>query len=346
MTLAAVASSKFDTGSGYTLARISHSVVDPDFIGDEVARRFEIKGPIASFLLYRGMNDVYMIQGAEERYALRVWRKTYREVDEVAYELDFLDFLRERNFDASVPLRTRDGELYFKLDTPEGVRAVALYTWAPGRKFGDCLSVETAENIGEAFARFHPLGLEYQRDKLGNAPFRPENATRFQVTVPALLDFVYDRPDDLRDYAIIAERLAEKLTAIQAEDVPMGICHCDFHPSNVHVEVETGRLTLLDFDGLGEDYMMQDVQNFVWGNLFYGFSPDIGTGFERGYERVRKFTEAEKHYTELFLLAKAFRLVSGMAQSSSAVGRGTLRFRGLDWLGDYIKTRARPLGLL
>jgi hypothetical protein len=45
-------------------------------------------------------------------------------------------------------------------------------------------------------------------------------------------------------------------------------------------------------------------------------------------------------------MAKCFRLVSGMAKSSSAVGRGTLRFRNLDWLGDYIKTRARPLGLL
>ena len=52
-----------------------------------------------------------MNQGPGERYARRVWRKTYREVDEVAYELNFLDFLRERDFAASTALRTRDGEL-------------------------------------------------------------------------------------------------------------------------------------------------------------------------------------------------------------------------------------------
>jgi Ser/Thr protein kinase RdoA (MazF antagonist) len=328
---------------GLPVARVSHSVVDPVYLGEEVAARYDIAGPIESFLLYRGMNDVYLIQGAEARYALRVWRKTYRNVDEVTEELEFLDYLKSKDFDASTGVRTRDGDLYFKVWTAEGPRAVALYEWAPGKKFGDCLSIETAERIGALFAQMHLHGLDYAKAK--GQTFSPENATRFRVTVPALLDFVYDRPDDARDYAILSEALAQKLYDIQSEDVPMGICHCDFHPSNVHVS-DDGQITLLDFDGTGEDYFMQDVKNYVWGNLFYGFSESYGEAFERGYESVRPFTEAEKKYGELFLMAKAFRLVSGMAESSSAVGRGTLRFRNLDWLGDYIKTRARNLGLL
>lgn len=331
------------TVDGLPVARVSHSVVDPVYLGEEVAARYDIAGPVESFLLYRGMNDVYLIQGAEERYALRVWRKTYREVDEVSYELDFLSYLKDKGFAASTAVRTREDDLYFKIWTAEGPRAVALYDWAPGKKFGDCLSIETAERIGALFAQMHLHGLDYAKAK--GMTFTSDNARRFQVTVPALLDFVYDRPDDLRDYAIISENLARKLTEIQNEDVPMGICHCDFHPSNVHVS-DDGQITLLDFDGTGEDYFMQDVQNYVWGNLFYGFDPAYGEAFERGYETIRPFTEAEKSYRELFLMAKAFRLVSGMAESSSAVGRGTLRFRNLDWLGDYIKTRARATGLL
>ena len=327
--------------SDLTVARITHSVVDPEFINEEMARRYDLKGPLNTFLLYRGMNDVYLVQGAKERYAARVWRKSYRDVDEVSYELDFLDFLREKNFSASTGIRNRDGDLYFKLDTPEGVRAVALYTWAPGKKFGDRLSVEGAEQIGAKFAKMHNLGREFH----GDQPYSIENVLRFQVTVPALLDFVYDRPDDLRDYATIAERLPAKMEELYKAGVPMGICHCDFHPSNVHVD-DNGEITLLDFDGTGQDFLMQDVKNFVWGNLFYGFDDAIGTGFERGYETVRPFTDAEKENGELFLMLKAFRLVAGMAKSSAAVGRGTLRFRNLDWLGDYIKTRARPIGLL
>lgn len=325
------------------MAKISHSVMDPSFIGDEVARRYDLKGPISSFLLYRGMNDVYLIQSESQRYALRVWRKTYRDVDDVAFELDFLDYLRSKNFPASTGVRTRDGELYFKLNSPEGPRALALYDWAPGKKFGDRLDIGTAERIGAAFAQLHLHGLDYAAS-IGHR-FQIDNALRFQITVPALLRFVYDRPDDLRDYPVIAERLAQRLIDIQGEDLPMGICHCDFHPSNVHV-ADNGEIMLLDFDGTGDDYLMQDVKNFVWGNLFYGFSDSYGEAFERGYESVRPFTAAEKEHGELFLLAKAFRLVAGMAESSKSVGRGTLRFRNLDWLGDYIKSRARPLGLL
>jgi Ser/Thr protein kinase RdoA (MazF antagonist) len=321
--------------------RVSHSVLHPDWLAEEVATRYAMRGAVSGFLLYRGMNDVYLIKDDTGKHALRVWRRTWRDVDIVSYELDFLDFLRRRNFPASTPIRARDGSLYFKVDAPEGERAIALYDWAPGRKFGECLDEGVAERIGAEFARMHLLGLEYAQ---GHA-FTTEDAVGFLVNVPTLLEFLYDRPDDARDYAIVAERLAQRLHDIRSEDVPMGICHRDFHPSNVHVD-DSGRITFLDFDAAGEDFLMQDVKNYVWGNLFYGFSPRYAEAFERGYQTVRPFTAAEVAHGELFLLAKTFRLVAGMAHSSASVGRGTLRFRNLDWLGDYIRTRARPLGLL
>jgi Ser/Thr protein kinase RdoA (MazF antagonist) len=323
------------------IAQVSHSVLYPEFLAAQVASRYALGTAVSGFLLYRGMNDVYLIKTRDQKYAMRVWRKTWRAVDDVAYELEFLDFLRRRNFPASTPVAATDGSLYFKVQSPEGPRAVALYTWAPGKKFGDMLNEATAERIGSLFAQMHLLGQEHA----GSHVFGTADAISFDVNMPALLDFVYDRPDDLRDYEIIAKRLAQRLIDIRSENVPMGICHRDFHPSNVHVS-DDGQITLLDFDAAGEDYLMQDVQNFVWGNLFYGFSPAYGSAFERGYQSVRPYTADEVRHSELFLLAKAFRLVAGMAHSSVSVGRGTLRFRNMDWLGDYIKSRARPLGLL
>lgn len=324
------------------LAQISHSVLHPDFIAREVAARYPVQGTVEAWLLYRGMNDVYLVKDDKTRYALRVWRKTYRDVDDVAYELDFLAFLKERNFPASVAVPQKDGTLYWKASTPEGPRALAMYDWAPGRKFGDMLSEETAYRIGADFAKMHLLGNEWVG---ADHKFSTATAKDYNLCMPALIDFVYDRPDDLRDYPIIAANLDKRLDELAANNVPLGVCHRDFHPSNVHVDDE-GTITLLDFDAAGEDFLMQDVQNFVWGNLFYGFSESYGTAFEDGYQSVRPFTPEEVAAKEVFLMAKALRLVAGMALSSVAVGRGTLRFRNLDWLGDYIKTRARAAGLL
>jgi Ser/Thr protein kinase RdoA (MazF antagonist) len=322
-------------------ARVSHSVLHPDWLADEVASRYALRGTVGGFLLYRGMNDVYLIKDEHSKYALRVWRRSWRDVDAVSYELNFLDFLRNRNFPASAPIRAHDGSLYFKVDSPEGERAVALYDWAPGRKFGEMLDERTAERIGALFAEMHLLGLEHTRGH----HYSTDDAVSFMVNLPPLLEFLYDRPDDARDYAALAPRLVERLRGLQREDVPLGVCHRDFHPSNVHVD-DNGKITLLDFDAAGEEFLMQDVKNFVWGNLFYGFSPSYGEAFERGYQTVRPYTAAEVRHSELFLMAKAFRLVAGMAHSSVAVGRGTLRFRNLDWLSEYIRSRARMLGLL
>ena len=330
------------TESGLPIADISHSVLHPDFIAREVAQRYPMVGKVEVWLLYRGMNDVYLVQDAQTKYALRVWRKTYRDVDDVAYELGFLDFLKSKQFPASVAVPQHDGALYWKAATPEGARAIAMYDWAPGRKFGDMLSEATAHKIGAAFAHLHLQGFEWAGK---DHQFSTQTAKDYNICMPALIDFVYDRPDDLRDYPIIAANLDKKLDELAAAGVPLGVCHRDFHPSNVHVD-DAGTITLLDFDAAGEDFLMQDVQNFVWGNLFYGFSESYGTAFEDGYQSVRPFTAEEIANKELFLMGKALRLVAGMAHSSTAVGRGTLRFRNLDWLGDYIKTRARACGLL
>ncbi|WP_320076639.1 phosphotransferase enzyme family protein [Novosphingobium ovatum] len=324
------------------VAQISHSVLHPDFIAAEVAKRYPVTGTVEAWLLYRGMNDVYLVKDATTRFALRVWRKTYRDVDDVAYELNFLAFMKSRQFPASVAVPQHDGSLYWKAATPEGPRAIAMYDWAPGKKFGECLSEDSAHKIGAALARMHLLGNEWAGE---GHQFTTKTAKDYNICMPALVDFVYDRPDDLRDYPIIAANLDKRLDELAAAGVPLGVCHRDFHPSNVHVD-DAGTITLLDFDAAGEDFLMQDVQNYVWGNLFYGFSDAYGVAFEEGYQTVRPFTPEEIANKELFLMAKALRLVAGMAESSKAVGRGTLRFRNLDWLGDYVKTRARGCGLL
>ena len=323
-------------------SNIAHSVFHPEFVRAEVSRRYSLGSDIKCFLLYRGINDVYLVVAGGKNYALRAWRKTWRDVSHVDYELQFLAFLKERGFSASSAVPQTDGSLWFSCPAAEGERPLALYDWAPGQKFSDCLDETIAQKIGGMLAKMHQLGSEWIGPE---HRFTTQNAKEYLGCMPALMDFAYDRPDVLRDYPIIADGLAQRLDELVDRGIPMGVCHRDFHPSNVHVD-EEGQITFLDFDAIGEDFLMQDVQNYAWGNHFYDFPQRYAEAFEAGYQNVRPFSAEENENKDLFLMAKALRLLSGMALSSSSVGRGTLRFRNFDWLDDYIRTRARGLDII
>lgn len=323
------------------LAPATHSTIDSDFVAAEVARHYAADGPVTAQLLYRGVNDVYIIRDAGRRRALRIWRAGTRSIDGVVQELDFLDFLKSEKVPVSSSSPTRNGDKYIIFNAQEGPRPAVLYSWAPGVKFGDRLDVEMAERIGGEFARMHLVSRDYRPLK----PVADDPIAYLKANLPSLLLWVEDRPEDIADYTRLTETLAERLKILPTLDLPRGMCHQDMHPSNVHVS-PSGEITFLDFDGASMGYWLHDVKNFVFGTDFYRFPTIYSDAFERGYLKSRPYTEDEIASQELFLLAKAFRLLGGAAAGSRSRGRDLLRLRSLDWFSDYMKPRARALGLL
>jgi Ser/Thr protein kinase RdoA (MazF antagonist) len=320
---------------------VAHSVLDADALQAEIRQRYELPCEPDVLLLYRGMNDVYQVRAGATRYALRAWRGRWRSEHEVQRELAFLRFLQARDFPAAAPRATRDGSDYFAIDAPESTRFLALYDWAPGRKFSEALDLDMARQIGKLFARLHLLGAGFAyplQHSLKGRACAEEN-------LPYLERLVWDRPEDVGLYRRVATAMQAKFKQLEDMDLPSGQCHGDFHPGNVHVS-DTGGVTLLDFDGCGEDYLLQDVANYIFGNEFYGFDHSYAEAFLSGYRAVRPFTEIEESLFEFFLLAKTFRLITGLARNVNAVGQGSLRYRGLDWFSRTIHHRATSLKLL
>jgi len=321
--------------------QIAHSTFDPEFIKTAVESRYSFAGPVRVQLLYRGINDVYVVRDDAQKRALRIWRAGTRSHKAIMQELEFLSFLRDRSIPVSSSIPATDGAVHFVLDAPEGPRTAVMYTWAPGQKFGDQLDVEMGRKIGGQFARLHRAALDYK----GAEPVTQDPAQGLVDNLPFLLDWVEDRPDDIRDYTKLTERLADVLPKLSALDLPRGMCHQDMHPSNVHVDRD-GTITFIDFDGCSDGYWLHDVKNFVFGNELYGYPSIYGAAFEQGYNDVRPYTDDEKANSELFMLAKAVRLLGGAARASKSRGRDLLRFRNLDWFAQFIKTRAHRLHLL
>ncbi|MBL8644462.1 MAG: phosphotransferase, partial [Rhodospirillaceae bacterium] len=314
---------------------------DPDFIKSEVEARYAFSGSVRVQLLYRGINDVYVVRDDAAKRALRVWRAGTRSLPAILQELDFLAFLKGKGVSVSSAIPARSDDVHFSLEAPEGPRTAVLYTWASGQKFGDQLDVELGGKIGAAFARLHLAARDYKPA----APVAAATAQGLIDNLPFLLDWVEDRPEDIRDYTALSERLAQVISTQQGLDLPKGMCHQDMHPSNVHVD-KAGQITFIDFDGCAEGHWLHDVKNFIFGNAFYGFDAKYGAAFEQGYNGVRPYTAAERENGELFLLIKAVRLLGGAARAAKSRGRDLLRFRSLDWFAHYIKTRARALGYL
>lgn len=317
---------------------VAHSVLDARYLAAEIERRYGL-GPVAVHLLYRGMNDIYRVDTATGRCALRTWRATWRSLDEVAGELEYLNFLRAHAFPASFPVQARDASWFFTLDAPEGVRPIALYEWAPGKKFAEALDVTVAERIGGLFAKLHQLGAGFQRTQPHSLKARAVS----RENLSHLLDLLHDRPADRDLYTALAETMRARFVEIAASGLPDGPCHGDFHPGNVHVD--SGNPVLLDFDGCGTDYYVQDVANYVFGNEFYGFDAKYGEAFLAGYRAVRPFTAEEDGLFDFFLLSKSVRLLTGLAANVNGVGLGVLRFRDLDWFATTIELSAKRLGL-
>ncbi len=310
---------------------VAHSVLDADALGEELARRYPFTGPVRVQLLFRGMNDIYIVTDDVGRWALRAWRGHWRKIDEVVGELAFLNFLREQGFAASYPVPTTSGDWYFTVDAPEARRPLALYEWAPGVKVFDRREPALAHEVGRLFAVMHGLGRDFVSpvDVSLNRGTLPED-------MPYLLGLVHDRPDDARDYPEMGLRLQRVIDGIGDLDLPQGACHGDLHPSNIHV-TEAGDYTFLDFDGCGHGWFLKDIANYIFGSDFYGFDQVLNDAFLAGYESVRPMTDDEKRLLDFFVLAKTFQLAAGIARNLNFVGRASLRFRGLDWFSEKIR---------
>ena len=318
-----------------------HSVLDANALSAVLAERYRFDGAPRCQLMYRGMNDIFIVHDAAGRSALRAWRTGFRTDADVAYELELLAFLVGRSFPAAASIPAKDGSAFFVVAAPEGPRQVALYRWAGGQKFGARPTADVARLMGDWFARMHIMARDFV-PSVGRATNRP---TAYLANLPALQELVFDRPEDCRFYAQLAQRLTARMTDLGGADLPRGATHGDFHFNNVHVDDE-GRVTFLDFDNAGEDYWLADVMCYVWANGYGGFDGIYADAFLAGYEQQRPFTADEKRLMPLFHFAKEFRLLSGMARNVNTVGHAPLRFRDLDWFAHSLRRQAGELGLV
>ena len=137
---------------------------------------------------------------------------------------------------------------------------------------------------------------------------------------------------------------ADALDRLDRDSLPWGPTHGDIHPHNALIDDED-RLTIMDFESCGEDFLAQDLVSLVWAGRKNSFPDAAIAAFHDGYDSLRPRSAEERRAEPLFLAAKELRYLCGFAGRVNAIGHNTFRFPGLDWFARSVRANVAAAGI-
>ena len=145
----------------YDIFPISCSTLDVRALITQILNHYPIDTVEKCKFWHRGLSDVYSVKTQTTRYFLRISHQHWRCQDEINFEVELLDFLHEYQLPVAYPIRTKNGQLFFEINAPEGKRYAVLFVNAPGQiAIGD-LNVSQSLKLGETVAKIHQVSLYF-----------------------------------------------------------------------------------------------------------------------------------------------------------------------------------------
>ena len=112
---------------------VVYSTLDCGALVSLVLSQFDIDKNISCQFWHRGLSDVYLVTTPKSQYVLRVSHTHWRSRREIAFELEYLNFLKANNIPIAAPLPTHQGDFLVEINAPEGGRYASLFEYAPGK---------------------------------------------------------------------------------------------------------------------------------------------------------------------------------------------------------------------
>jgi Ser/Thr protein kinase RdoA (MazF antagonist) len=279
----------YQTSAGKNLFPVVYSTLDAHALAALAFANYPINVPKSCQFWHRGLSDVYLLETLDNLYILRVSHYHWRTKTSVDFELDLLEFLRQRSIPVAAPIKTYQGVLSVTINAPEGQRYAALFPYAPGEVALGDLDRYQSRALGATLAQLHLAAQDFcplaHRQALDLGYLLDDS---LQVIAPCF----HHRPLDL-------EYLLKAITSLKAElsQLPQttpywGICWGDPHSGNVHFTPDN-QMTLFDFDQCGYGWRMFDLAKFLQVSLQSGLSRSIREAFFSGYEQITPLSDIE-----------------------------------------------------
>jgi Ser/Thr protein kinase RdoA (MazF antagonist) len=288
------------------------------FLNDQYA----LSLPLDCRMLNRGFNDVYLVATAtNERYVFRLSHHRARGAPDVRTETDFIAHLARSGVPVAVPVANRDGGLFVRGRSPEGMREGVLFRALEGRA-PDAVSIADAAANGATLAMLHNAAETYcaseplYRLDLDHLLRRP--LARVQAFCSVIKS---DAGGDLEDIAVRAAARIER-----CEDLTWTHCHGDCHGFNARIG-DTGEAAFFDFDDGGPGYLAYDLAVYLWAKVSFGRNQHATWhAFVAGYRKIRPITAADFEAAHVFVIVRHIWLMGEYASRAGEWGSEPVRW--------------------
>ncbi len=209
-----------------------------------------------------GRNQIVIVsRGGEKIYVLRISALGDRSENDYLAETEFVRFLAENGGPVADVIPSVRGRLVECVKADGKEVFVSLFVYANGMLLADngyryregVPLTEYFYNTGKALGAIHRLSKTYKPVHL-----RPDYFDKYNM---AYLDgLIPDEYSKLK--SAIAKRL-DTFSTLPKDKNCYGLVHFDFSDGNYHIDMDTGRVTVFDFDNCMNCWYMFDLAN-LW----------------------------------------------------------------------------------
>jgi Ser/Thr protein kinase RdoA (MazF antagonist) len=309
----------------------SYSTLSSTDLLKNVISLYQIDNPIKCEFWFRGINDSYKISTQKTNYILRVYRKNWRTLPEINFEIDALNFVHRKGANVSYPIKRIDEEYITKINTPEGTRYAIVTAFAEGEE----LTYETAQDAflyGTKVAQFHTFSEGFKTD---HKRFELDTTHLLLEPIKEIKPFLSNRLDDWKFVKDFGENLQQTVENVNLENTDYGLCHGDFHNGNGHKL--SNDITFFDFDCCGIGYRSYDIAVFRWGARLQEKENERWEAFIEGYKTKRSVSNSDLKLTNAFIAIRTVWLMGLHMGNANDFGKGWINNQYLDRQLKFLK---------
>ncbi len=231
---------------------------------EQVKNRYSLEGctftPVSAH--EGGRNRIMIVsRNGNKQYVLRVSDLGDRNGNDYLAETEFIRFLAENGAPVADVIPSVHGRLVETMEADGKAVYVSLFAFAEGMLLSDngyryrkgAPLSEYFCNTGKALGAIHRLSRAY-------APVHPRPDYFDKYNMEYLGRLIPDEYGELK--TAVAKRL-EAFRALPKDKSCYGLVHFDFSDGNYHVDMDTGAITVFDFDNCMNCWYMFDLAN-LW----------------------------------------------------------------------------------